>query len=59
MYSPKIKDHHVKALYRLKQILRRPMTHLVEDAIEQYIKQLSNELIKEMETKENEKEFLF
>lgn len=55
MYSPKIKDHHVKALYRLKQIVRRPMTHLVEDAIENYLTQLSNELIKEMETKENER----
>ena len=55
MYSPKIKDHHVKALYRLKQIVRRPMTHLVEDAIEQYLKQLNIQSIKEMETKENER----
>lgn len=53
MYSPKIKDHHVKALYRLKQVVRRPMTHLVEDAIEQYLKKLSNELIKQMENKQN------
>lgn len=55
MYSHRVKESHVKALYRLKQIVRKPMTHLVEDAIEQYLKQLSNELIKEMENKENER----
>lgn len=37
MYSPKIKEDHVRALYQLKQIEKTPMTRLVREAIEQYL----------------------
>ena len=43
MYSPKIKEDHVRKLYQLKQVEKRPMTKLVSEAIEQYLKlKLSN-----------------
>ncbi|MEO8231489.1 MAG: hypothetical protein ABI638_04360 [Ignavibacteriota bacterium] len=53
MYSPKIKEQHVRALYLLKQQVKKPITHLANEAIEQYLKNLSKELI---QTKENDNE---
>lgn len=40
MYSPKIKEDQVIRLYRLKHSRQkiRPMTHMVRDAIEEYLK---------------------
>jgi len=38
MYSPKLKEEHVRALYKLKQIEKKPMTRLVEEALEVYLK---------------------
>ena len=45
MYSPKIKEQHVRSLYLLKQIVKRPITHLANEAIEQYLKNISKEII--------------
>lgn len=53
MYSPKIKPQHVRALYQLKQLVKRPMTHLANEAIAQYLKNISKELIL---VKENDNE---
>ena len=53
MYSPKIKEQHVRSLYQLKQIVKRPITRLANEAIEQYLKNISKEII---QTKENENE---
>ena len=50
MYSPKIKEEHVRELYRLKQILKRPITHLANEAIEQYLNKI--EMIKQQKEKE-------
>ena len=37
MYSPKIPEHLIPALYRLGRAQRRPMTHLVAEAVERYL----------------------
>lgn len=37
MYSPKIDEKHIPALYELKQKTKRPMTRLVNEAIVQYL----------------------
>jgi hypothetical protein len=37
MYSPKIKPEHIKPLYLLGKEKRRPMTQLVNEAVEQYL----------------------
>ena len=49
MYSPKINPQHVRALYRLKQIVKRPMTKLVNDAITEYLNKLPIQLITDKE----------
>lgn len=38
MYSPKIKEEQVRQLYQLKLLEKRPMTKLVTEALEQYLK---------------------
>jgi len=42
MYSPKISEENVKRLYRLKQTItpKKPMTELVNEAVELYLKTL-------------------
>lgn len=52
MYSPKIKEQHVRALYLLKQVVKKPITHLANEAIAQYLKNISKEIIQ----KENKNE---
>jgi len=37
MYSPEIPPQLVKKLYQLKQRRKLPMTHLVKEAIEEYL----------------------
>ena len=37
MYSPKIPERLIPALYRLGRARRRPMTHLVAEALERYL----------------------
>ena len=37
MYSPKIKENHVRELYQLKQVLNKPITTLANDAIAIYL----------------------
>ena len=38
MYSPKIKEEFIPMLYRLKLKEKRPMTMLVNEAVEIYLK---------------------
>ena len=37
MYSPKIKEDHVRQLYQLKQVEKKPMTRLVAEALDLYL----------------------
>jgi hypothetical protein len=37
MYSPKINEHHIPALYHLGKRVKKPMTRLVDEAIRQYL----------------------
>jgi len=39
MYSPKIKTEHIPKLYRLAKSQKRPMTHVVNEAVEKYLKE--------------------
>jgi hypothetical protein len=39
VYSPKVREDLVPRLYRLKVKLKRPMTHLVAEAVEAYLQQ--------------------
>ena len=55
MYSPKIKEQHVRSLYLLKQIVKRPITHLANEAIEQYLKNISKEIIQTKEYSDERK----
>lgn len=37
MYSPKIKEEYVVALYQMKQKVRKPITHLANAAIKEFL----------------------
>lgn len=42
MYSPKIKEDLIKALYLEKQRVGKPMTRLVNEAITEYLRRRNN-----------------
>lgn len=48
MYSPKIDEALVRQLYQLKQVERRPMTLLANEAIQQYLTNKSFNISKEV-----------
>lgn len=37
MYSPKIDEKHIPVLYRIGRERNKPMTHLVNEAITEYL----------------------
>ena len=37
MYSPKIKEELVRKLYQLKQLNKKPMTNMVNEAVTEYL----------------------
>jgi len=37
MYSPKINEKHIPALYRIGKQVKKPMTTLVNEAVTKYI----------------------
>jgi hypothetical protein len=39
-YTPRLRPDQVKALYHLKQRQHRPMTHLVQEAVDRYLEPL-------------------
>jgi len=46
MYSPKIKENLVVQLYHLKQQRKIPMTKLVNEAVEEYLRRKTDGLYK-------------
>jgi hypothetical protein len=44
VYSPKVREDLIPRLYRLKVKLNRPMTHLVAEAVEQYLKHQESQM---------------
>lgn len=42
MYSPKIYEQNVIRLFHLKQRLKKPMTHIVNEIISEYLNKLEN-----------------
>jgi len=38
MYSPKVSEHFIPAIYELSKLLRQPMTTLVNQAVEDFLK---------------------
>jgi predicted transcriptional regulator len=49
MYSPKVKEELVRELYQLKQQTKRPMTRMVNEAIEEYFERRKNNYGKDEE----------
>lgn len=43
-YSPQIKGDLIKRLYQLKQILKKPITKLANEAITEYLERKENEV---------------
>ena len=43
MYSPKIKEIFIPQLYQLKRKTNKPMTHLVNEAVQQYLRRSNDE----------------
>jgi len=37
MYSPKVKEELVRKLYQLKQVNKKPMTSMVNEAVTEYL----------------------
>ena len=46
MYTPALKENLVRKLYQLKLVEKRPMTKLINEAVEQYLsaKQTNNNM---------------
>lgn len=42
MYSPKINEQNVIRLFHLKQRLKKPMTHIVNEIISEYLNKIEN-----------------
>ena len=48
MYTPKLSEYQIRELYQLKLKVNRPMTHLLRDAVNDYLnKQRKEEKINE------------
>lgn len=43
MYSPKVKEELVRKLYQLKQLNKKPMTNMVNEAVTEYLSRRSND----------------
>lgn len=52
-YSPKVKEEFVRKLYQLKQLNKKPMTRMVNEAVEDYLEKNENERTREPNTKDN------
>ncbi len=50
MYSPKISEKYIPRLHELSQTLRQPMTKLVNQAIENFLKEHQEDLEGKEET---------
>lgn len=44
MYSPKINEQHIPILYHLGKRTKKPMTHLVNEAIAEYLSKEENRI---------------
>ena len=53
MYSPKINEELVKALYLEKQRIGKPMTKLVNEAIMEYLEKRRSEDVKHRQNNNN------
>jgi len=48
MYSPKIKEEYVSQLWHLKQRIKKPITHLANEAIAEFLNKHNSQSIKEV-----------
>lgn len=44
VYSPKISEKLIPTLYNLKLVTKKPMTQIVNEAIEKYLKEEGNKI---------------
>jgi hypothetical protein len=54
MYSPKVSEHFIPAIYELSRLLRQPMTTLVNQAVDDFLKRHEEELQREHCSEEQE-----
>jgi|GEM_PF-5284228 len=54
MYSPKVYESFIPAIYELSKLLRQPMTTLVNQAIDDFLKRHEEELRKKHKSEEEE-----
>ena len=52
MYTPALSEELIRKLYQLKQVEKRPMTVLINEAVEQYLNNKSNNIRRENNEKE-------
>lgn len=43
MYQPALKPHHIRALFRLKETFRKPMTKIVEEILNEAFRKFNSE----------------
>ena len=51
LYSPRLRDDQIRALYQLKLRTKRPMTQLLQAAVDAYLRRHRNTLKTEREPK--------
>ena len=56
MYSPKIKETYIPILYKIARARRLPMTHIVREALDEYLKKPEIVSIKAPKGDNNKKE---
>ena len=56
MYSPKIKEDYIPVLYKIARARRLPMTHIVREALDEYLNKPEIISIKTSKEDNNKKE---
>lgn len=51
MYSPKIREDLIRAMYQIKQRTGKPMTEQANEGIEEYIQRMKKEINKDEKSK--------
>jgi len=46
MYQPKIREDQVETLYRLGVQMKKPMTHLIRQAVDKYVEKFNLNLLR-------------
>jgi len=56
MYSPKIREKLIRAMYQIRQETGKPMTKQANEAIEEYIQRMKSKISRDRGSKKRETE---